>query len=171
MEIILETPRLILRKFELSDAQFFFELNSNPMVTKYTGDGAFKTVEESEERIQFVLNQYKDNGYGRWLVAEKDTQNPLGWCGLKFHPEENETDLGYRFMEKYWGKGYATESSKACMDYGFSILKLDRIIGNVANDNIASITVLKKMGMTYLNETDIESLPSSTYQVFKKDYK
>ena len=171
MEIILETQRLILRKFELSDAQFFYDLNSDPLVIKYTGDEAFKTIEESEERIQYVQNQYKENGYGRFTVIEKDTMNPLGWCGLKYHPEENETDLGYRFMQKYWDKGYATESSKACMDYGFNTLKLDRIIGNAMNDNISSINVLKKMGMTYLRETNLHNLPSSTFQILKQDYK
>ncbi len=171
MEIILETQRLILRKFELSDAQFFYELNLNPLVIRYTGDDAFKTIEESEERIEYVRNQYKTNGYGRFLVAEKETLNPLGWCGLKYHPEEDETDLGYRFMQKYWGKGYATEASKACMDYGFHVLNLDRIIGNAMNENIASINVLKKMGMTYLKETTLHDLPSSTYQVYKKNYK
>lgn len=166
-EIILETPRLLLRKKMIEDAPFFFELNSDILVTQYTGDSAFKDLKAAEDIVKYIISQYNQNGYGRWMVVEKGTETPLGWCGLKYHTDTKETDLGYRFMQKYWNKGFATEASLACIDYGFNTLKLNRIIGNAMNDNTASINVLKKIGMTYFSDTLIDHVPSVTYHIQK----
>jgi [ribosomal protein S5]-alanine N-acetyltransferase len=166
-EIILETERLILRKKVIEDAPFFLELNSNPLVTQYTGDGAFRNLKAAEDIVKFVIAQYEKNGYGRWLVADKITGEPLGWCGLKLHDGTQETDLGYRFMQKYWGKGYATEASLACIDYGFKILNLKRIIGNAMKENVASIKVFKKLSMIYFDESLIDGVSLVKYEIKK----
>lgn len=168
-EFILETPRLLLRKMAIEDAPFYYEMNADPLVNKYTGDVAFKDLMGSEDIILYVIGQYNTNGYGRFTVVEKDSGQLLGWCGLKYHPENGETDLGYRFMRKYWGKGYATESSKACLDYGFYVLKLDRIIGRAMSENTASVNILKKLGMTLYQNTELHELPWVIYEL-KKEY-
>ena len=165
METILETPRLLLREKRLEDAPFFLELNSNPIVIQYTGDVAFKDLKGAENIVRYVMNQYTQNGYGRLLVIEKATGNYLGWCGLKYHPDTKETDIGYRFLQSEWGKGFATEAAKACIDYGFSNLNLTRIIGNAMKENIASINVFKKLGMTYFEETLIGKVLSVKYEI------
>lgn len=170
-ETIIETPRLLLRKKVVEDAPFFLELNSDPLVTQYTGDGAFKNLTAAEDIVKYVIGQYEKNGYGRWLVAIKETGEPLGWCGLKLHDDTQETDLGYRFMQKHWGKGYATEASLACIDYGFNVLKLNRIYGQAMKENIASINVLKKVGMTYLREDLCVGHESYIYELKKENYK
>jgi RimJ/RimL family protein N-acetyltransferase len=170
-DIILETERLIIREHVLSDAPFFFTLNSNYNVVKYTEDSSFKTIEEAEKIVQYVINQYKENGYGRWLVAEKETGNPIGWCGLKFHTDTKETDIGYRLLESAWGKGYATESAKACIDYGFKHFNLNRIIGDAIKENTASINVFKKLGMTYLKDSLLDNIESVVYELKKENYK
>ncbi len=169
-EFILETPRLLLRKKVVEDAPFFFELNSDPLVIKYTGDMGFKNLEASEAIVRYVIGQYNTNGYGRWMVIEKESASPVGWCGLKYHPESGETDLGYRFMQKYWGKGYATEASKACLDYGFTVLKLDRIIGRAMKENTASIRVLEKIGMSWCDEIDLHEHPAVVYELKKENH-
>ena len=170
-DIILETERLIIREHVLSDAPFFFTLNSNYNVVKYTEDSSFKTIEEAEKIVQYVINQYKENGYGRWLVAEKETGNPIGWCGLKFHTDTKETDIGYRLLESAWGQGYATESAKACIDYGFKHFNLNRIIGDAIKENTASINVFKKLGMTYLKDSLLDNIESVVYELKKENYK
>jgi ribosomal-protein-alanine N-acetyltransferase len=166
-EIILETPRLLLRKKVVEDAPFFFELNSNILVTQYTGDGPFENLKAAEDIAKYVIGQYQQNGYGRWMVIEKETNKPIGWCGLKYHSDTKETDIGYRFLQSAWGKGFATESAKACLDYGFIHFNLNQIIGNAMKANSASINVFKKLGMTYLNDTLIDDIPSVTYQITK----
>lgn len=146
---MLETERLIIRPAKIEDAQNLFILNSDPEVVRYTGDVAFNNLLEAQnlirERMTVQFDKYKMT---RFMVFHKDGTY-LGWCGLKYFPETNEVDLGYRFMKKFWGKGYATESSKACLQYGFETLKLPRIIAKAMPENIGSIKVMQKLGMTF----------------------
>ncbi|RZK04220.1 MAG: N-acetyltransferase, partial [Flavobacterium sp.] len=138
------------------DAEQFYQLNLNPNVIKYTGNSAFKNVEEA---LQFLENyqDYKQNGYGRWAVIDKSTDEFLGWCGLKYDKELDETDIGFRFFEHHWNKGYATESAKSCIIYGFENLQLETIIGRAMQGNIASIKVLEKIGLRYKKEFDFDT--------------
>lgn len=146
---MLETTRLIIRPAVLEDAQKLFELNSDPEVVRYTGDTSFNSIVEVHELLRVrIWPQFEKYKMTRFIVTLKDNTF-LGWCGLKYFPETNEVDLGYRFMKKFWGKGYATESSLACLKYGFEELKLNRIIAKAMPDNIGSIKVMQKLGMTF----------------------
>lgn len=168
MRYILETNRLILRELNPNDAKSFYDLNSNPNVIKYTGNVAFKNEEEATE---FLVNyeDYKLNGYGRWAVILKSTNTFIGWCGLKFDGVENETDIGFRFFEEEWGKGYATESAIACLQYGFEKLKLKRIIGRAMKANVGSIKVLEKIGLEYERDTYLDGKDAVIYKIEKLD--
>lgn len=168
MKQILETKRLILREFDVNDAYNFYNLNLNPNVIRYTGDKAFPSVEEAES---FLANYsvYQDFGYGRWAVIEKDTEEFLGWCGLKF--DNGKTDLGFRFFEEHWGKGYATESAQACLDYGFQKLGLEEIIDRAMKENLASIRVLEKIGMKYDSDLDSADFPGVLYKLKAENFK
>lgn len=166
MKIILRTPRLFLREFTIGDAENFYELNLNPNVTRFTGDLPFKNIQEAEN----FLSNYKDyerNGYGRWAVIEKETNEFLGWCGLKY--DGNETDIGFRFFEKYWNKGYATESAKACLEYGFDELNLKQIVGRAMKENLASVKVLEKIGLKFEKEMEFELHPGVLYRIKKEN--
>lgn len=163
MNKILETPRLYLREFTIDDAQLLIDLNNNPNVIRYTGDGPVKDLEEAKRILtDIIFPQYK-NKLGRWAVHLKSNDEFIGWCGLKFIEENNEIDLGYRFFENNWGKGYASESAKAALDYGVNILKLKNIIARAAKDNVASINVLKKLGMVYLKDDMCAHDPAEVY--------
>jgi len=168
---ITETERLILRKMEITDAPFFLELNSNPNVTKHTGDGAFKNMEEAEAITLYVISQYEKFGFGRWLVIEKESNSPIGWCGLKYHEDLKMVDLGYRFLEDKWGKGYATESSIACLNYGFYNLNLEKIIGRASVENPASINVFKKLGMSFIKTEHFPEHDAVIYEITKEKFK
>lgn len=170
MPTMIETARLILRKMTLDDAPFFFKLNSNPNVVKYTGDGAFKNIKEAENITNYVISQYTKHGYGRLLVIEKNTLLPIGWCGLKYHEDLRDTDIGYRFLEEKWGCGYATESAAACIKYGFDQLQLKRIIGRAAIDNVASINVFKKLNMIYEKTEHFPEHDAVVYEIKKENY-
>lgn len=152
MKKILETERLYFREFTLEDASAFMELNSNPNVIRYTGDGPIENLERSKEILNTVtFPQYK-NKLGRWAVHLKSSNEFIGWCGLKYIEQLDETDLGYRFFEKHWGKGYATESAKAVLEYGFNVLELDTIVARAAIENTASHRVIKKVGFVFEKE-------------------
>ncbi|CDF79290.1 GCN5-related N-acetyltransferase [Formosa agariphila KMM 3901] len=167
MRVILETNRLLLREFNLHDAENFYNLNRNPNVIKYTGNSAFKSIEEAKIFLE-NYQDYKLNGYGRWAVINKENNNFIGWCGLKLGEIENETDIGFRFFEKVWNKGYATESAKACLHYGFEKLNLTRIIGRAMNENIGSIKVLEKIGLEFEQNTNFQGQDAVIYKIEKK---
>ncbi|MBL0328603.1 MAG: GNAT family N-acetyltransferase [Bacteroidetes bacterium] len=159
----LETPRLYLREFTLDDAQILIDLNSNPNVTRYTGDGPVKDLQEAQRILtDIILPQYK-NKIGRWAIHLKSNDEFIGWCGLKHIAEDNEIDLGYRLFEKHWGNGYASEAAKATLDYGVNTLKLKNIIARAAKENHASIHVIKKMGMVYLKDDLCGHDPAEVY--------
>jgi ribosomal-protein-alanine N-acetyltransferase len=157
MQITLVTERLILRELLPTDAERLFELDSNPEVHKYLGNNPITAIEQAREVIANIRLQYVENGIGRWAVIEKSSGNFIGWSGLKFIKEYennhiNFYDVGYRLMPKYWGKGYATESAKAAIEYGFTKLNLNEIIGTVNVDNIKSRRALEKCGLVYVEQ-------------------
>jgi [ribosomal protein S5]-alanine N-acetyltransferase len=158
MDLLLETKRLILRPLELSDAQELFELNKNPTVHKYLWQKPEKVIEESIKVIEYVQKQYKENNIGRYATILKETGEFIGWTGIKFvnDLEENGNtnffDYGYRLNEKFWNKGYATEASIFWLDYGFKIMKIDKINAYTHAQNGASNHVLQKVGMKFMED-------------------
>ena len=155
LDIVLESERLLIRPFQMGDVKAMYELNSNPIVQKYTGDTLVKTIEQAKNILQnVVLEDYKEHGYGRLAVIYKPDNKLIGFTGIKYLPETGgESDLGYRFLPEYWGKGIATESSKMSLKFGFEKLKLKKIIGFTEIENIASTNVLLKMGFK-ITKTD-----------------
>lgn len=149
---LFETERLRFRELNTGDAQFAFDLNSDPLVIQYTGDPPFENIEAAKTFLDNYTEVYRKNKYGRWGVELKETGELLGWCGLKFHPEENVTDVGYRFFRKHWGKGYATEAAAATIQFGFSEFHLHRIVAHARKENVASLRVLEKCGMKNIGE-------------------
>lgn len=169
MKKIIETKRLLLRELDVSDAVHFFNLNTDPQVLKYTGDKPFLSISESESFLKNYTD-YTKNGFGRWAVISKDSNEFLGWCGLKRN-EEKLIDLGFRFFHKQWGNGYATESAHASLEYGFNNLKINEIIGRSSVDNIASIHVLKKIKMNFWKHDSCQGIKNSVYyRINKTEY-
>lgn len=157
MNILLETDRLILRPLELSDAEGMFLLDSNPNVHLYLGNRPVKSIEESIDYIENVQNQYRKNGIGRFAVILKESDEFIGWCGIKFITEEennhnNFYEIGYRFREEFWSKGFAYESAKAWYDFAFNELKVDVLYASAHIDNLGSRRVLEKLGLHLKNE-------------------
>jgi [ribosomal protein S5]-alanine N-acetyltransferase len=148
MNKILETPRLYLREMTPEDAEVAYLLNLDSEVLRYTGDDPFESIEEAKTFLENYAS-YRTYGFGRWGVILKETDEYLGWCGLKYTPELDEFDIGYRLMKKFWGKGYATEAAEACLELGFTQFELKLIVGRAMPANLASVRVLEKIGLTY----------------------
>jgi RimJ/RimL family protein N-acetyltransferase len=162
MKIILETTRLYLREFIHSDGFHFYHLNNDADVVKYTGNASFNSLGEANDFIK-NYSDYKQNGYGRWAVCLTETNEFLGWCGLKYEEDTTEIDLGYRFYKKHWGRGYATEAAKSCVNYGFSKLKMNKIVGRASIENTASIEVLKKCNFKFNKQFLYDNRPAVLY--------
>ncbi|RLD84634.1 MAG: GNAT family N-acetyltransferase [Bacteroidetes bacterium] len=148
--IIIETERTLLREFNKDDYQAVFEFGSNKEVNKYTGDITLESPQHAKEIIEDVwFSDYQKYGYGRWAVIYKPDNKIIGFAGLKYLPEVDETDIGFRFLPAYWGKGIATEVSKEIIKYGFTKLNLTKIIGIAMPKNIASCRILEKIGLKF----------------------
>jgi RimJ/RimL family protein N-acetyltransferase len=151
MKSILTTERLYLREFGDEDSILLVALNNDPEVTRYTGEGSIDKKEAERVLREVILPQYK-NKIGRWAVHLKSNDEFIGWCGLKHIESLNEIDLGYRFFRKHWGKGYATEASKAVISYGLNTMKFKTIVARAAVENLNSIKVLEKSGLKFQEE-------------------
>ncbi|MCT3649472.1 GNAT family N-acetyltransferase [Elizabethkingia anophelis] len=169
MKPILETERLLLRELNSDDAGDFFNLNENPNVIKYTGDKAFQNIDEAREFLE-NYQDYRLNGYGRWAVMSKENNEFVGWCGLKYNSSTDETDVGFRFFEHYWNKGFATESAGACIDYGFKNLNLNTVVGRAMQDNAASVKILEKLGMKYVRDFEFDGHKGVICKIESRDF-
>ena len=175
MKIHIETKRLIMRDLIEQDTQGMFELDSEPEVHTYLGNNPIKTLNEAENNIVFIKEQYEKNGIGRWAVIEKKTGDFIGWSGFKLITDvvNNRTqyyDLGYRFIKKYWGKGYATETAIASLDFGFNQLNQKEICAIADIENLASNKILQKIGMSKVNKFDYENLSHNFYIMKKNEW-
>lgn len=165
MNAVIETSRLLLRTFTINDAQLIYDLNKDPEVIRYTYDPMTDLEQAKQILDKVILPQYALYNHGRWAVLIKPGLEFIGWCGLKYRPEQNEIDLGYRFKRSSWGKGYATEAAVACIKYGFGKLNLPRIIGRAVPENAGSLRVLEKCGMQFIREEVVDGYPAKTYEL------
>jgi len=141
------SDRLILRPHEDLDALFMVSLNSDPEVTRYTSNGPFEELEPALTLIHELRRQFRERRMGRFIVLHRATGEPLGWCGLKpIEADPLAADLGYRFLRRWWGQGFATEAAQACVRYGFEELRLRTLTAEVEEGNERSIRVLEKLG-------------------------
>lgn len=168
MTTIIETERTLLREFTVADYQAVFDFSSNKDVQKYTGDTLLETVAQAKDIIKNVwFTDYKKYGYGRWAVIHKKDNKVIGFAGLKYLPEFDKTDIGFRFLPTYWGQGFATEVSLSIIKYGFEKLGLQEIIGIADPDNIGSIKTLKKIGLKFYKYDFYDAEDTKKYEWFK----
>lgn len=179
IQLHLESDRLLIRPFQLGDEQAMYEMNSDPIVQKYTGDKLITSVEEAKNLlINVVFKDYEKHGYGRLAVIYKPDNKLIGFTGFKYLPEaDGKTDLGYRFIPEYWGKGIATESALMSLKYGFKDLGLKTIYAFTETENIGSVKIIQKLGFSllkvapYPGEEDLDDKEDvEWYSLTKEDY-
>jgi RimJ/RimL family protein N-acetyltransferase len=152
MQVFLETERLVLRTFTEADVDNLFDLDDDPDVTYYVNGGRRTPREEIERTVLPRFLSYYERGsrYGFWAAVEKSTGAFLGW--FHFRPREgadpDQPELGYRLRKAAWGKGYATEGSRALIDKGFAELGARRVTAETMVVNTRSRRVMEKCGLT-----------------------
>ncbi|MCI0379015.1 MAG: GNAT family N-acetyltransferase [Gemmataceae bacterium] len=148
-KVVVETARMFLREFDEADAPVFYQMCTDPEVTRFTGDGMVLQDVEHARRVlcERPIADYQKHGFGRWACVLKASGQVIGFVGLKFLEELQEVDIGYRLFPAHWGQGLATEAARAALRYGFEQLGLKRIIGLVDPQNAVSVRVLEKLSM------------------------
>jgi len=170
MRIFTETNRLILREILPTDVDGLFELDNDPEVHRYLGNKPIQTKEQAAEVIAFIRQQYIDNGIGRWAVIDKQTNNFLGWAGLKLITEQtnnhiNYLDVGYRLIKKYWGQGFATEAARASLAYAFNEMQAPAVYAITDTNNAASHHVLLKVGLSFIETFEYHGFTHNWYKI------
>ena len=155
--IILETERLILRQFHISDAEAMEHVFGDPEVMRY-GRG----VQSQTWVHDWLRNCLEDNhrlGFGAWAVVKPANSTLIGYAGLFHFPELDgrpEIEVGYRLARSYWGQGFASEAVLAVRDHAFGGLCLPRLVALIDPHNIASLRVAEKVGMHYEKKVMLE---------------
>jgi ribosomal-protein-alanine N-acetyltransferase len=149
LKTILETERLVLRPFQLGDEEALFAMNTHPDVIRYAGNTPFASLEVARDTLTNVIfKDYEVRGYGRFALVLKGTGKVIGFSGVKYITDIEETELGYRLMPEHWGKGLATESAVASINFARDTLGLQRLVALVHPDNLGSANVVQKMGFS-----------------------
>lgn len=153
--MVFETSNLLVREFILDDAQFIIELLNSPGWLQYIGDRNIKSIEDAEKYLlKGPLDSYKKNGFGLWNVISKETGTAIGMCGLIKRDTLDSPDIGFAFLPAYAGNGYGYEVATATLEYAVSILGMTKVLAITLPDNIASVKLLQKIGLSF--DSDIQ---------------
>jgi len=146
---VVQTLRLTLRHLTASDAEELYRIYQTENILQYFPPSPPPTLDKIQRFILRQQEHWDKYGYGNWGITLKGESQIIGWVGLTFIPELNETEVGYLLDKPYWGKGFATEAARASIQFGFESHGLDHIIALVYADNVASRRVIEKCGLTY----------------------
>lgn len=154
-----------MRPFELSDAQPLFGILSDPEVILYMPWKEAPPLERVQRFVQQQIRHWEDHPYGWWALESTDYHEFMGWCGLQYLPETDQTEVGYLLGKKYWGKGIATATSQISLTYGFETIGLEKIIALVHPENQASIRVIEKQGMEMVDRIQLWGMDLDRYAI------
>jgi ribosomal-protein-alanine N-acetyltransferase len=157
---VLQTPRLVLRHLTEDDAPFILELLNERGFIDNIGDRGVRDLEGARRYVSEGPGaSYQKYGYGLWLTALKATGEPIGICGLVKRDGLEDADVGYAFLERFWGQGYAVEAARAVLDYARDVIGLGKVVAITTPTNAGSIAVLEKIGLKF---EKIIQLPGQT---------
>jgi RimJ/RimL family protein N-acetyltransferase len=167
--VIVESERLRLRPLTVDDAAFVLELVSDPAFVEFIGDKGVRSLEDAERFLRDGpwTNQTKP-GHGQLRVELTASGDPIGACGLLYRDRLDVTDVGFALLPAYRGRGYAFEAAAAVLRYGRETLGVERIVALTTRDNLSSIRVLTKLGMTFEREVCMSDDDPGTVHLYSR---
>ncbi|WP_075341993.1 GNAT family N-acetyltransferase [Tenacibaculum agarivorans] len=164
--MIFETDRLEVRYLKMSDIEGYYQLQSNPKVLQYA-TGEVTSYEKIKENLEEVIQKYNvvDNNFWIYAIERKSDQIFVGTVAI-VKDENNEDEIGYRFIETYWGNGYGFEICEGLITYARKV-GMSKLIGYVVDENIASAKILEKLNFKPVHKfvsKDI-GLPETKYEL------
>lgn len=147
MKEILQTDRLLIRTWMLDDAEALFGICRNSEVMRHIGNGEpYQSIDEARSFLNWAVSYQANNGFCRWAVVEKASEKIVGSCGFALLESSGEVELGYLISGQSWGKGFATEAAKACLEYGFEKLRFSAVVALTDPEHTESQRVVEKLG-------------------------
>ena len=145
-----ETDRLILKPAEVQDADFFLELYNMPSFIQYIGDRNLRTKEDAENYItNRFIPQIEKLGFGNNVVILKEDHTKIGAVGIFEREGLDVLDIGFSFLEKYEGKGYAYESANKLKEVAATDFGVHKISAITTKDNFSSQKLIERLGLKF----------------------
>jgi ribosomal-protein-alanine N-acetyltransferase len=163
--IELTTDRLTLRPLSLADIDWFAAMRGDADIMRYIGTAGAVSREVAEARLDRHLECWAERGLGMFGVRERGKDAPVGWAGLQPVDGFDEIEVGYAFAKDAWGRGYATETARAVVRWGFEEHKLERIVAIAYEENAGSRRVMDKLGMRYEGVRHVHGTDSVYYSL------
>ncbi len=160
---------MTLRAPKNSDLNCIYRLGANPHVMRYITRGRLQTLQDAREDL-WRRKRTARRRLGYWVAEERGSGAFIGWMALKRGKTWQEAELGYRFLEEQWGKGFATEGSLQILEYAFRELKLEKVIAVAMEDNRASTRVMEKLGMAFSGHTLDYDIRCVRYEISRRRF-
>ncbi len=165
----LETKRLRLRRPAWDDFPYILQLGSNPNVMRFINNSQTQTPAQAKKDLERRIRQ--TNKYtGYWITEHKSEDAFVGWMALKKLERTKDYEIGYRFMEEFWGQGLATEAGMAVLDYAFNQLRLKHVVAVAQERNFASTRVMEKLGLEKEGEGIYYNTECVYYKLTREKY-
>jgi RimJ/RimL family protein N-acetyltransferase len=157
------TERLALRRPQLDDLPFVFEVHGDAHANRFNRAGPHRTLDDSRAVLEAWLAHWNTHGFGPWLVEERS--RPIGFAGLRWRGthEMPGLNLYFRLQHSSWGRGYATEAARASIRFGLDELRAAEVTALINPGNQPSIRVAERAGMTLAATVDYRGAPSLLY--------
>ena len=150
-DVLVETDRLIIRNWRESDIEPYAALAADPEVMKYIGDGTPRTIEYARRFVHDMMRHQEERGWMRFAVEHKESGELMGFCGYEI--QDGVLDFGWRYTRTYWGGGFGSEAAIAVLELGRSRFGLRNIQAKSYPENVGSVRIMEKMGMSYLRDS------------------
>ncbi len=167
---MLETERLILRKFTPEDLDKLIETRSDDEVIKYLGGRTLQNPEAIEKRLHFYIDCYAKFGFGMCAMIWKETSEIIGWSGLQPLDDTSEIEVGYGMIKEFWGKSIGYECAMAWLNFGFKTASLERIVAVASPENTGSWRIMEKCGMRYEKTEMHYGMECVFYAISKEEF-
>lgn len=167
---MLETERLILRPLDEADAREIFAMRSDADVMRFIREPQ-KNIRESIDWINLVSSRWRTEQTGFCALIERQTGAFVGWCGVWRLDETDETEIGYAVAKNYWGKGFAAEAARRFLKYAFAELDAERVVAVARPENVASLRVMEKIGMSFVRKGKFYNQILAQYAIERRDWK
>jgi len=166
----LQTKHLLLRAWKPEDVPAWLEILSERGILRYFPNQDPPSPDKADAYIAHHLSHWEKFGYGHWAIVQKQDGGVVGWNGMEYLPELDQTEVAYLLSKRVQGRGYATEAAAAAVKFGFENAGLTKIIGLVHPQNAASLRVLEKCGLSFVDKINIWGLEMSRYQLLRSTY-
>jgi RimJ/RimL family protein N-acetyltransferase len=164
--MVIETERLVLRRLTADDLDELVVLQAHQEIVRFMG----ASDRHDAQWLGEVDEDWQEWGYGRMAITDRTTGLLLGRTGIKYLQQFQETELGWTLRREAWGHGYATEAARACADWAFRNFEMPYLISLIEPENVRSIAVAKRLGMTPLRSDSFLGRPMIVHSIDRDEW-